>query len=518
MENETSFKSLLERNDIPIDARKIIRKAFDRLKTEQSISKRYLTLYNEVPIGLYRTTPGGEILEANPYLVHTLGYESLEDLQESNLEKNDDHFNPSYPRSHFKQRIETEGTITGLEASWQKKDGSFIYVRENARAIRNELGNTLYYEGSIEDITEKKEAEEELRQSEKRFRKLVDTSPDVIALTDLGGDIVMINSQGENRFGYNKQELIGMNILQLIIPEDKEVAQECISNILEFNKMKPIELTFRINDESSLPVEMYPTVISNEKGNPENLMMTIRDITERKKAEAVREEFAKRRDNFVWTTNHELRTPLTVLSGYTELLGKQFKILDQSMVETILKIMMNNINRLERLASDVTSVSTVVQGTLEINKKEVNLLEFLQETVEAYQHLLPEQFELSGSIDESLSIAIDKYRIQQVIDNILNNAIKNTHSKQRKIIMTVKDQPSDVEIVITDNGAGIDPSNIERIFAQFVSIETEYSVTGTGIGLFLSREIITAHGGTIAAHSDGVGHGSQFIITINKFD
>jgi len=188
------------------------------------------------------------------------------------------------------------------------------------------------------------------------------------------------------------------------------------------------------------------------------------------------------------------------------------------MVETILKIMMNNINRLERLASDVTSVSTVVQGTLEINKKEVNLLEFLQETVEAYQHLLPEQFELSGSIDESLSIAIDKYRIQQVIDNILNNAIKNTHSKQRKIIMTVKDQPSDVEIVITDNGAGIDPSNIERIFAQFVSIETEYSVTGTGIGLFLSREIITAHGGTIAAHSDGVGHGSQFIITINKFD
>ncbi len=71
MKAETSFKSLLERKDIPIDARKIIKIAFDQLKTEQSISQRYLTLYNEVPIGLYRTTPEGEILEANPYLVHT---------------------------------------------------------------------------------------------------------------------------------------------------------------------------------------------------------------------------------------------------------------------------------------------------------------------------------------------------------------------------------------------------------------------------------------------------------------
>ncbi len=115
-------------------------------------------------------------------------------------------------------------------------------------------------------------------------------------------------------------------------------------------------------------------------------------------------------------------------------------------------------------------------------------------------------------------MAIDKYRIQQVIDNILNNAIKNTHSKQRRIIMTVIDLPSDVEITITDNGAGIDPSNIQKIFDQFISIKTEYSVTGTGIGLFLSREIIIAHGGTITAHSDGIGHGSQFIITISKFD
>ncbi|MHA1967751.1 MAG: PAS domain-containing protein, partial [Candidatus Hodarchaeales archaeon] len=169
-----SLNSLLDREDIPTDAKTIIKRAVEQLRVEYEIAQRYQTLYNEVPIGLYRTTPEGKILDSNPHLVEMLGYNSLDELKNFDLEKEVDRFHPSYPRTEFKHRMEKFGTIKGLEASWQKKDGSFIYVRENAKAIRDESGKVIYFEGSVEDISDKKEAEEELRQSEKRFRELVD--------------------------------------------------------------------------------------------------------------------------------------------------------------------------------------------------------------------------------------------------------------------------------------------------------------------------------------------------------
>lgn len=645
MENLSSLESLFEREDIPDDAKIIIKRSIAQQKAEREIAQRYRTLYKEVPIGLYRTTADGQILEANPYLVEMLGQKSLEDLKALDLEKDSDRFHPSYPRSEFKQRIEKDGIVRGLEASWQKKDGTFIYVRENAKAIRDDSGRIMYYEGSAEDITDKKtaedehikikarleylltsspvviyscvprgnypttfmsanikeilgykpsdfidnptfweskihpeeralivdnfkrisdtsyysevyrtkhkngtyhwmleeanlirnetgepieiigswtditerrEAEEQLRQSEKRFRELVETSPDAITLTDLEGKIIMINNRGINLLGYEKHELIGMNGFELISPKDRELALENLIKTLELGRMRNLEYIILRKDGSSFPVEMSSTVIYDDQGNPENLMATIRDITERKKAQEMRAELERSRDNFIWTTSHELRTPITVLAGYTDLLQKQFETLDRDQLERILKVMANNIDRLERLSTNVTMVSKIDRGMFEVTKKERNLFRFLKEAVEAYEHLLGEQFEFSARFDQSFTIEIDKERIQQVIDNIMNNAIKNTHPDHRKIEMTVIDRPSDIRIIITDNGAGIDPSNLTRIFDQFVSIETEYSATGTGIGLFLSREIMDAHGGTITAHSEGLNCGSKFIISLSK--
>lgn len=516
MENITSLSSLLERDDIPTEAKNIIKRAIEQQKVEYEITQRYQTLYNEVPIGLYRTTPEGEILDTNPHLVEMLGYNSLDELKKFDLEKEEDHFHPSYPRTEFKQRMEKFGTIKGLEASWQKKDGSFIYVRENAKAICDESGKVLYYEGSVEDISDKKEAEEELRQSEKRFRELVDTSPDAITLVDLKGKIMVVNNRSIQQLGYEEQELIGMNALELFTPDHKKIAIEKMAETIKLGRLRNIELNLRRKDGSSVPVEMNTALIYDDEGNPDGFMATIRNITERKKAEKMHKELEEKRDNFVWMTSHELRTPITVLAGYTDILKRQYETLDQDRVVKILATMAKNIERLERLAMNVTTESRIVRGDLEVNKQAINLLEFLEEVVEPYQHLLGNQFEFFAPDGASITIEMDKDRIQQVIDNILNNAIKNTHPKQRRIKFNVKDLPSNIEMIVSDNGAGIDSSNLTKIFDQFVSIETKYSVTGTGIGLFLSLEIVNAHGGTITAQSDGLGQGSQFIISLPK--
>ncbi len=118
---------------------------------------RYRSIFDNAVIGIYRTTPDGRILAANPALVRMLGYGSFAELAERNLEEGG--FEAGYSRTSFKQQIETEGKVTGLESAWTRQDGSTMHVRESATAIRDEAGNIRCYEGTIEDITERKHAE-----------------------------------------------------------------------------------------------------------------------------------------------------------------------------------------------------------------------------------------------------------------------------------------------------------------------------------------------------------------------
>ncbi len=139
------------------------KKAYELLEESE---ERFRSLYENSTIGLYRTTPDGKILLANKTLVDMLGFSSFEELAERNLEKNG--FAPSYDRKKFIDKIEKEGIIKGLESAWKRKDGSIIYVRESARAIKNEKGKTIYYDGTVEDITELKKLMEELIEAKEK--------------------------------------------------------------------------------------------------------------------------------------------------------------------------------------------------------------------------------------------------------------------------------------------------------------------------------------------------------------
>lgn len=154
-----------------VEYRNVVRDISERKAMEEALKEgeeRYRSLYENVAIGLYRTTPDGRILMANPALVHMLGFESFEELAQRNLEE--EGFEPGYPRALFRQRLESEGQIVGLESAWKRRDGSVIYVRESARAVKDESGRVLYYEGTAEDITERVTAEKALTESEERYR------------------------------------------------------------------------------------------------------------------------------------------------------------------------------------------------------------------------------------------------------------------------------------------------------------------------------------------------------------
>lgn len=156
--------------------------AIKRKKTEAALresERQYRNLFENIPTGVYRTTPDGRIVMANPSLVRMLGYSSFDELAVRNLEL--EGFDSSYSRSEFKELLDREGEVRGTEAAWKRRDNSVIFVRENARAIRGEDGSVLYYEGTVEDVTDKKRAEEALQESllllskKSRYEEIIST-------------------------------------------------------------------------------------------------------------------------------------------------------------------------------------------------------------------------------------------------------------------------------------------------------------------------------------------------------
>jgi PAS domain S-box-containing protein len=409
----------------------------------------------------------------------------------------------------YQRRMAGHNVPSRYEMKLLRKDGAPLDVEINVRLI-------TYQDSTAElamarDITERKQAEKALRESEERLRKFMESATNGFTLLDSDLNFIDMNKEGLGGLGLSKDEVVGKNLLDIF---------PALRNTERFDKYLEVIKTgipYDSDDIFSTPRlgDKYFSVRAFKVG--EGLGVITTDITDRMRAEKTREELEQRRDSFVWMTSHELRTPLTVLTGYCDFLIEHLNDLAQKRITNILGVMKSNLDRLERLTSKVSTIGQIQRGSFEIEKTSMNLCDFLQDTLEPYHQLLGNQFEFQGCLeDSSIIIAGDAHRLQQVLDNIVGNAIKQTDKDHRRIRVTSKIGESHIKIVVSDNGAGIEPENLEVIFDQFVSIPTEFSATGTGIGLYLCRKTLEAHGGRITAQSKGQGLGATFIIEIPR--
>lgn len=214
----------------------------DRALGESEESFR--SLIENSTVGIYRTTPDGRILMANPALVRMLGYPDFEALASRSLQ--DEGFEPSYARDEFLKHIEKEGEIIGLEASWKKRDGSLIWVRESARAIRGPDGETLFYDGVVEDITQRKEQEQFLAESEEKFAKAFKCSPQPYTLSTLmEGRYLEINDAFVEKFGWSREETIGHTTAELRIWETPAEREKVVAQLLRGEPVSNTECRLR---------------------------------------------------------------------------------------------------------------------------------------------------------------------------------------------------------------------------------------------------------------------------------
>jgi diguanylate cyclase (GGDEF)-like protein/PAS domain S-box-containing protein len=290
----------------------------NRRQTEVALresEERYRGLFENLPIGFYRTTLTGKILDVNPALVEMLGYPDRGTLLEANVVEI---FLSSSDRLRQHTQLEKEQIIRQYEIQMRCFDGRIIWVRDTARVIRGPDGTTLSYEGSLEDITESKRIELALRNSEERFRNIFDLSPYGIALLDQDGSIIDCNLETAALCGYAaKSELVGKKIEALLCKRDAESYRETIQKTLELGSIKNSEFYLMKKDGTEFPAELSYSLIKDTPGRQPNIIVVINDTTLRKRAEGALKETQKQMAEQVG----ELRSRALEISNLTEMVN-----------------------------------------------------------------------------------------------------------------------------------------------------------------------------------------------------
>ncbi len=492
-----------------------VRDITERKRAEADLresEERFRSLFENAPMGLYRTTPDGRILAGNPAFVRMLGYSSFEELASRDL--NADGFEPEYNRSHFIELMEKRGEVAGLECVWHKKDGGDLYVRENARAIRDETGKILCYEGTVEDITEHKRAEAE----HLRLVTAIEQSEEAVLITNTAGRIEYVNPAFTRITGYSREEALGRNpnILKSG-KQDPELYQQLWTTILKGQPWRG-ELVNQRKDGSLYTEQMNITPVRGPNGVITHFIATKQDVTEHKTLEAQLQQAAKIEavGRLAGGVAHDFNNLLTIINGYAELLLDQLAA--DPMVSGQLQEIKNAGDRAASLTRQLLAFSrrqVLAAQVLDLNAVIYNLENMLR-------RLIGEDVKLYTHLDPALGrVKADPGQIEQVIMNLAVNArdampsggeltletcnvvLDETFARSHA---TVKAGPH-VMLAVSDTGVGMTPETKTHIFEPFFT--TKEQGKGTGLGLATVYGIVKQSGGSIWAYSE-LGHGSVF--------
>jgi PAS domain S-box-containing protein len=365
-------------------------------------------------------------------------------------------------------------------------------------------------------------------ESEVRKASILDTALDAIITSDQTGSIIEFNPAAEATFGYRKEDVIGRQMVNLIIPPRyRDAHRHGMERYLATGEAhvlgRRIEIEGMRADGSEFPVEL--TIVRVPLPGPAFFSAYIRDVTERKRLEVEQarllkdsEEANRAKSEFLATMSHELRTPLNAISGYTELLkmGVRGPVTAAQIAD------LDRINRSQAhllgIINDILQFAKLEVGQLKMSLEDFSVDTALGVTQELVAPLL-EGKKLSYTYqqgDKSVTVRADRDRFQQIVLNLLSNAIKFT-PQQGKITVGWHLNDDNVVIEVADTGIGIDASQLDRIFDPFIQVQSGTTRTseGVGLGLAISRDLARQMAGDITVKSKS-GSGSTFSLVLPR--
>ena len=429
----------------------------------------------------------------------------------------------------FKKKRLTEYHTSPIEYSIKLPDGSIKTLRAAGKIILSSEGNISRMIGTVQDITSEKFSEQRLMDANKKLdernqfvEKLINSSLDSITVIDKELRFLTLNRKAETfNARYYAGNLIGQKITEVNpllqgTQEYEDLLQAFEGNIIIRDSVK--------SPDSENYFEHNYVPLSNVAGEIYAVMIISHDITESiRQMEALTKaiEADNLKSDFIKMASHELKTPITSIKGYVQLLLTALKETEQEerklpplLLRSSLLSIEKQLNRLTRLMSELLDLSRIESGQLDFNLEEFSINELVIDVIQDVLHTMPSQ-RINLYHELNCRVQGDKDRIGQVVINLLTNAIKYSPSGD-KIDVTIRRHDSgQVAVSISDYGIGIDKKFHERIFERFFRAEghEEQTYPGFGIGLFIAKEIIQRHGGSINVNSEKRA-GSTFTFTL----
>ena len=461
----------------------------------------------------------GTILEVNTTIEKLIGYRKEDLIGENYM------CFQLYPDKYVPIIIDRFKNIRGgefidaIELELKHKDGELNWVSIITTLIK--YGERTLLLSMIEDINQRKKLEQKLKESEEMFRIFDDQS--LVSVAILQDNVFKhCNKQFTETTGYSCEEILKWGpreFLNVVHPEDRQFVAEQSQKKQEGSEDAITNYIVRgFNKKGDLLwADLYSKTIQY-KGRPGNLI-TLLDITDKKKAEEELKKLLQLKKEFINRASHEIKNPLTSISSAAQLLMLSHKDELSSEAQELVEMILKGSNRINTIILELLDTTKIESDKLKLEKKIADIGFLVIGCIEESQLLINQRnLKVSSELAPNIQLAVDKSKIQQVFCNLISNAIKNT-PPGGEITVKLKQKDNDVELSVKDTGIGLNHDDIQLLFKQFSRIdrsdvEGKIITEGTGLGLFISKEIVEKHEGKILVESEGRNKGSKFIVKL----
>ncbi|MGH8666181.1 MAG: hybrid sensor histidine kinase/response regulator [Burkholderiales bacterium] len=402
-----------------------------------------------------------------------------------------------------------------MEYRLKRHDGEYRWVLDDGIPRFEADGTFAGYIGSCVDLTERKRAEEALRESEERFRMLADNMAQLAWTCDQLGDVTWYNQRWFDYTGLSFEEMRDWGWKKVHHPDHVDRVVASVMRSRESGEVWEDTFPLRGKDGQYQWFLSRAVPIRNERGEIVRWFGTNTNVTERIRMEEALKEGDRRKDEFLAVLAHELRNPLAPIRNALHIWRMTAR--HDPAAERVSEMMDRQVNHMVRLVDDLMEVSRITRGNIELRTEPVEVAAIIHSAVETSRPLI----DAAGHVltiaipPEPLVVEGDPIRLAQVLANLLNNAVKYTEPGGR-IWLSARREADAVAISVRDTGMGIPSDMLPRVFELFTQVERRANRAqgGLGIGLALVKSLAEMHGGRVAVHSDGVGRGCEFVVRL----
>jgi len=461
--------------------------------------RKYETIFESAGEGIFQSTPDGHYLVANPALARMHGFTSPEELMRERTNIARDAYVDPHRREEFKLAMESADHVRGFEFELRRRDDTTIWASVNARTVRDREGNIKYYEGTAQDITDRKRSEQALLESEERFRELFENSRDPVYVHDMSGRYVSVNQAAEELSGFSRTEILGKHYSNFIVPNYLKTARENFCRKLDL----PVETTYEAKiickDGTRKSVEVTSRMIYRD-GEPVGVQGTVRDMTERKLAQRALQDYSRRlvhaqeaeRENIARELHDEIGQALTAITINLQWMQRAGAVNEsaQPRINESIEVIEDALRRVRELSLELRPSML----------DDLGLLAALSWYTSRYSERTGIEAVVKGDLPKTNNIG---RTIETVCFRIAQEALTNAarYSRATRIDVNIEKQNGLLQMSISDDGVG------------FVVEDHVNAGLTTALGLRGMKERALAVGGKLTIQSQ-LGKGTDILLLV----